>query len=228
MTSGDLPPTFPPVSTPRGDIGSGHRRRGDVLVLDNRDSFTWNAVDLLTQLGARVDVVRSDRPTVRQVAAAGYRGVVLSPGPGRPRDAGICVALVRRLGARLPILGICLGHQAIAAAYGGRVVRARRPLHGTATPIRHRGGGLLRGLQRPTWAARYHSLVVSPERPGRGLVVTGRSEEGEVMAVRHRWHPVEGVQFHPESHLTPEGPRILAAFLGRAGVPHRPATAVVR
>jgi anthranilate synthase/aminodeoxychorismate synthase-like glutamine amidotransferase len=197
-------------------------------VLDNYDSFTHNAADLLTQLGAVIEVVRSDAVTVGEVERRGYGGIVISPGPGRPASAGISVPLIRRLGARLPILGICLGHQALAVAYGGRIVRARRPLHGSAAPVHHRGAGLLRGLPRPFPAARYHSLVVDPQRPGRGLVVTARSDEGEIMALAHRTHPVEGVQFHPESYLSPEGPRILAAFLRRAGVPARAAASVVR
>jgi anthranilate synthase/aminodeoxychorismate synthase-like glutamine amidotransferase len=200
----------------------------DVFVLDNYDSFTHNAVDLLRQLGARPRVERNDRVTVGQIARSGARGLVLSPGPGRPEDAGVSVEAVRRLGARLPILGICLGHQAIATAYGGRVVRAREPLHGSATEIRHRGEGLLAGLPDPFLAARYHSLVVDPARLGRGLVATAWSEAGEVMALRHAADPVEGVQFHPESFLTPLGPRILAAFLRRIGLVPRAPRSVVR
>lgn len=200
----------------------------DVLVLDNYDSFTHNLVDLLEQLGAGVAVVRNDQTSVATLAAAGYRGIVLSPGPGRPEDAGILVPLIRAVGATLPLLGVCLGHQALALAYGGRVVRARRPLHGSATPVRHTGLGLLRGLPQGFAAARYHSLVVSPRALGRGLEATAWSPDGEIMALRHRTHPVEGVQFHPESYLTPLGPRILAAFLRRVGLRPRPARAVVR
>jgi anthranilate synthase component 2 len=200
----------------------------DVLVVDNYDSFTHNLVDLLTQLGARVSVRRNDAVTVAEVLAARPRGIVLSPGPGRPEDAGVCVELLRVLGASTPFLGVCLGHQALATAYGGRVVRARQPLHGSATPVRHRGRGLLRGLPQDFLAARYHSLVVDPRALGRGLVATAWSPDGEVMAMVHRSHPVEGVQFHPESYLTPVGPRILAAFLRRAGLRPRRAAAVVR
>lgn len=200
----------------------------DLLVVDNYDSFTHNLVDLLTQLGAQVAVARNDALSVEDVARGGYRGVVLSPGPGRPEEAGITVDLIRALGARLPILGVCLGHQALAVAYGGRVVRAREPLHGEAAPVRHRGAGLLAGRSRPFLAARYHSLVVAPQRVGLGLRATAFSARGEVMALRHRTHPVEGLQFHPESHLTPEGPWILAAFLRRVGLAPRPPRRVVR
>ncbi len=215
-------------------MSNGESRRGrkrapnEVLVVDNYDSFAHNAVDLLMQLGARVCVRRNDDMTIDEVAAGSFAGIVLSPGPGRPRDAGICVDVVRRLGAFTPILGICLGHQAIARAFGGRVVRARQPLHGTATDVAHRGAGLLRGLPRPFRAARYHSLVVDPERLGKGLAVTCRSPEGEIMGLRHRRHPVEGVQFHPESYMTPEGPRILAAFLRRAGLRPKSVQQVLR
>lgn len=201
--------------------------RPDLLVLDNYDSFTHNLVDGFEQLGVRVWVARNDALTVADVAASGVRGVVLSPGPGRPEDAGITVALVRALGSRIPMLGVCLGHQALAQAYGGRVVRARRPLHGSATAIHHQGEGLLAGLPRGFMAARYHSLVVAPGALGRGMVVTARSPDGEVMAMRHAQHPIEGVQFHPESYLTEVGPRILSAFVRRLGLQPRPARRVV-
>ncbi len=202
--------------------------RADLLVLDSYDSFTHNLVDAFEQLGARVLVARNDALSVEDVARSGVRGVVLSPGPGRPEDAGIAVALVRALGERLPILGVCLGHQALALAYGGRVVRARRPIHGSATPIHHGGEGLLAGLPAGFLAARYHSLVVAPRAPGRGMRVTARSPDGEVMAMRHLSHPLEGVQFHPESYLTEVGPRLLAAFLRRLGLRPRPARRVAR
>ena len=201
-------------------------RASQILVVDNYDSFTHNVVDQLTQLGARVEVRRND--AVDTGAAEAFDGIVLSPGPGRPADAGVCLDLLRGLGERMPFLGICLGHQAIAQAYGGRIVRAVRPLHGQATPILNRRRGVLLGLPARFEAARYHSLVIDPRRPGRGLEVTARSEEGEIMAVRHRRHPVEGIQFHPESHLTPWGPHILAAFLVRTGMRPRDAAHVRR
>jgi anthranilate synthase/aminodeoxychorismate synthase-like glutamine amidotransferase len=200
----------------------------EVLVVDNYDSFTHNLVDLLAQLGAEVRVQRNDEVDLDLLERDPPRGVVLSPGPGRPEEAGVCVDLVRRFGASVPIFGVCLGHQALAVAYGGRVVHARRPLHGTATPVRHAGRGVLAGLPQGFEAARYHSLVVDPRRLGRGLEASAWSPEGEVMALVHRRDPVEGVQFHPESHLTPQGPRMLAAFLRRTGLKPRPVRGVVR
>jgi anthranilate synthase component 2 len=213
--------------------------RGAVWLLDNYDSFTRNLADLLGQLGARVHVVRNDETTPEEVLASRPAGVVLSPGPRTPREAGVSIALVRACAAAAeaaiargrppaPLLGVCLGHQAIGEAFGGRTVRARRPVHGRATAVRHRGEGWLRGLPSPFLAARYHSLVVDEARLPDALVVTARSEEGEVMAMRHRTLPIEGVQFHPESYLTPHGPRILAAFLRAAGVAARDPERVVR
>lgn len=228
MTCVVFSPQIPPPWTSERDTGSTDRAARPVLVIDNYDSFTHNLVDQLHQLGAAVVVHRNDAITTEEIQVLGPQAIVLSPGPGRPRDAGVSVETVRRLGADVPILGVCLGHQAIAAAYGGRIVRAVRPLHGSAAPVRHRGAGLLGGLPSPFEAARYHSLVVAPDRPGRGIRVTAWSAEGEIMGLRHERHPVEGVQFHPESYLSPAGPRILEAFLRRAGLHPRSAAAVVR
>ncbi len=215
---------------PRSWTTEGDRppRGPRVLVIDNYDSFVVNAVHLLVQLGQPVEVVRNDEASAAELARGAWRALVISPGPGRPENAGVSVELIRRLGPRVPVLGICLGHQAIAVAYGGRISTARRPLHGSADLVRHEGAGLLRGLPSPFPAARYHSLVVDPARPGRGLEATAWSSEGDVMSLRHRSHPVEGVQFHPESYLTPLGPRIVAAFLRRAGARPRASGRVVR
>jgi len=202
-----------------------------IVLIDNYDSFTENLAHLLAQLGASVTVVRNDAATVARVIAARPQGVVISPGPHAPRDAGVSVPLIRacaRARPAIPVLGVCLGHQAIGEAFGARTVRARRPVHGRALPVRHAGRGSLRGLRSPFLAARYHSLVIDPDSLPGVLEVTARSDEGEIMAVLHRDLPVEGVQFHPESHLTAVGPRILAAFLRRCGERPRPAREVVR
>ena len=201
--------------------------RGVVLV-DNYDSFTRNLADALAQLGADVAVVRNDAVSVARLLRARPRGIVLSPGPHAPAQAGICLELVRRAPASLPILGVCLGHQAIGEAFGGRVVRAKRPVHGRALAVRHAGVGLLAGCARPFLAARYHSLVVAAASLPAVLEATAWSDDGELMALRHRTRPVEGVQFHPESFLTPAGPRILANFLRRAGFAPRTVRRVVR
>lgn len=202
-----------------------------VLVVDNVDSFPWNLAHLLAQLGADVAVVRNEAVTVDEVLAARPRGVLLSPGPKTPAEAGISIELVRACAAsaeRFPLFGVCLGHQAIGAAFGARIVRAAAPVHGRATDVVHRGEGCLAGLPSPFRAARYHSLVVEEASLPRELAVTARSAEGEIMALRHRRRPIEGVQFHPESYLTPEGPRILAAFLATCGILVRPVASVVR
>ncbi|HXG76822.1 MAG TPA: aminodeoxychorismate/anthranilate synthase component II [Gaiellaceae bacterium] len=182
-----------------------------VLMVDNYDSFTWNLVHLLEELGAEVLVRLSDDLGPAEARLLAPDRIVVSPGPGRPADAGASVALVRELGPEIPLLGVCLGHQAIVEAYGGRVGQARALLHGKASLVRHDGRGVFAGLPSELAAGRYHSLA-AVEVPA-ALEVSARTEDGEVMAVRHRRHPVEGVQFHPESVLTPEGPRLLANFL---------------
>ena len=184
-----------------------------VLLIDNYDSFVHNLARYVRELGRPTTVVRNDALTVEDAAAMGPSHVIVSPGPGTPDDAGVSLALIARLGGTVPILGVCLGHQAIGQAYGGRVVRARRPMHGKTSAIHHDGTGVFRGLPQPLRATRYHSLVVTPEGLPEDLVVTARSEEGEIMGLRHRRHPVVGVQFHPEAVLTERGHDLLAAFL---------------
>lgn len=199
-----------------------------IVLVDNYDSFTRNLADALAQLGADVVVVRNDQASAARVLATRPRGIVLSPGPHAPAQAGICLPLLRRAPADLAILGVCLGHQAIGEAFGGRVVRATTPVHGRALRVRHAGAGLLAGLPSPFSAARYHSLVVEERTLPAVLEATAWSEDGEVMALRHRARPVEGVQFHPESFLTPLGPRLLAAFLRRCGFFPLASASVVR
>jgi len=180
-------------------------------MLDNYDSFTWNLVHLFEELGAEVVVFRNDAITVEEAEALEPDRLVVSPGPGRPADAGVSVELIRALGPRVPTLGVCLGHQAIVEAFGGSVGQAKALLHGKSSLVRHDGEGVFSGLPEEIEAGRYHSLaaVEVPE----ALVVTARTDDGEVMAVRHRAHRIEGVQFHPESVLTPTGPAMAENFL---------------
>jgi len=184
-----------------------------VLMVDNYDSFTYNLVHLLEQVGADVDVRRSVEIDAAEVEASAPDRLVISPGPGRPAGAGASIELVRRLGPTTPILGVCLGHQAIVEAFGGEIGQARALLHGKASRVRHDGRGVFAGLGSTIDAGRYHSLAAV--RVPDDLEVTATTEDGEVMAVRHRTHPIEGVQFHPESVLTPLGPRLLENFLRR-------------
>jgi para-aminobenzoate synthetase component 2 len=187
-----------------------------VLVVDNYDSFVFTIVGYLRQLGAKCDVVRNDHVEVGD--AAGYDGVLLSPGPGTPEDAGVCVDMVRACGERgQPMLGVCLGHQALGVAYGGVVSRAPELLHGKTSTVEHHGAGVLAGLPQPFTATRYHSLAIDPATVPDELEVTGNTPSGVVMAVRHRELPLEGVQFHPESVLTEGGHRLLANWLVRCG-----------
>ena len=189
-----------------------------VFLLDNYDSFTYNLVQLLGRIGADVTVARNDQVSVAEVAALSPDAIVISPGPSRPENAGISVELVRELGPSVPTLGVCLGHQAIGVAYGATVVRVP-PVHGKASPIHHAGGGSFGGLPSPFNAARYHSLAVERASLPAELEVTAWSEDGLVMGMRHRSHPVEGFQFHPESILTDDGAALMSAFLSRIGVP---------
>ncbi|MDJ0785941.1 MAG: aminodeoxychorismate/anthranilate synthase component II [Myxococcota bacterium] len=187
-----------------------------VLMIDNYDSFTYNLVQYLGELGADVDVVRNDVVPLADLLSRRPDGVVVSPGPGRPEHAGLSVEAVGAFGERgTPVLGVCLGHQAIGHLYGGRIVRARSIMHGKTSAIHHQGGGVFAGLPDPMEATRYHSLVIEPSSCPDVLEVTARTDDGEIMGVRHREHPIEGVQFHPESILTGEGKSLLANFLSR-------------
>ncbi|MER7777326.1 MULTISPECIES: aminodeoxychorismate/anthranilate synthase component II [unclassified Streptomyces] len=195
------------MSAPHGTRpGAGPR----VAVVDNYDSFTYNLVHYVAEQGGRPTVFRNDAVGLADLAA--FDLLLLSPGPGTPDEAGICVEAVRALGARLPILGVCLGHQSIAAAFGGSVVRGEQ-VHGKASAVHHDGSGVLAGLPDPFTATRYHSLVVAPTGLPDELVVTARTADGTIMGLRHREHPVHGVQFHPESVLSPEGKQLIANFL---------------
>ncbi len=186
-----------------------------LLVLDNYDSFTWNLVQYLGELGADADVVRNDVAAPEALLARGAAGVVISPGPGDPKDAGISIPLVRACAAqRRPLLGVCLGHQSIGAAFGARIVRARKIMHGKVSEISHDARGLFRGVVSPFTATRYHSLVIDEGTLPPEFEVTARSSDREIMGVRHRALPIEGLQFHPESILTPVGKDLLRAFLG--------------
>jgi len=185
-----------------------------VLVIDNYDSFTYNLVQYLGELGADIRVRRNDQVTVGEVEAMAPDQILISPGPGRPEAAGVSVDVIRRFGPGTPILGVCLGHQAIGVVYGGTVGRATAPMHGKTSTVVHDGKGLFRGITEPFVAGRYHSLVISGEHVPAELEVVARTkEDGTIMAVRHRSYPVHGVQFHPESVLTEEGRRILRNFL---------------
>jgi len=191
-----------------------------ILLLDNYDSFVYNLARYVRELGETPVVHRNDVLTVEDVAAMAPSHIIISPGPCSPSEAGISTDLVRRLGATTPILGVCLGHQCIGAAYGAEIVRAGQPMHGKTSRIHHRGAGLFHGLPEPFRATRYHSLVIAPASLPDELEVTASSEDGEIMAVQHRHHPVHGVQFHPESVLTEHGYRLVDHFLhGVADVP---------
>lgn len=186
-----------------------------ILVVDNYDSFVFNLVQYLAQLGAQCEVVRNDE--VAPERAADFDGVLLSPGPGAPADAGVCVEMITQMGSTVPILGVCLGHQAIAEAFGGDVVRAPELLHGKTSQVFHEGQGVFEGLPSPFIATRYHSLAVADASLPSELEVTARTDSGIIMGLRHRTLDIEGVQFHPESVLTEGGHRMLANWLTRCG-----------
>ncbi len=185
-----------------------------ILVLDNYDSFTYNLVQYLGELGAAVTVRRNDEVTLAELRDLSPERIVISPGPGRPEDAGVTMEVIRAMGERTPVFGVCLGHQAIGAVFGGSVVRAKVPMHGKTSTIEHNGRGVFTGLETPFEASRYHSLIVAEDGLPATLEVTARTQEdGTIMGLRHRSWPVHGVQFHPESILTGEGRRILRNFL---------------
>ncbi len=186
-----------------------------ILLIDNYDSFTYNLYQYLTELGARVDVRRNDRVTAEEIVGLAPSRIVISPGPKTPTEAGISLEVIARLGRHTPILGVCLGHQCIGQAFGGRVVRAPELKHGKTSAIYHRGVGVMSGLPSPFDAGRYHSLVVDRGSLPSVLEVTAETSDGLVMGLRHRELPVEGVQFHPESVLTPVGQQLLRNFLER-------------
>ncbi len=187
-----------------------------VLVIDNYDSFVYNLVQQLGELGADPVVHRNDAIDIETIRTASPDAILISPGPGRPEGAGISLAVIRELGGECPILGVCLGHQAIGLAYGGRVVAAPTLMHGKTSAVHHDGRGVFAGLPDPFVATRYHSLVVEAATVPEALEVTATTAEGVVMGLRHRTLPVEGVQFHPESFLTPSGPALLSTFLASA------------
>jgi para-aminobenzoate synthetase component 2 len=190
-----------------------------VLVIDNYDSFVYNLVQYLGQLGAECEVRRNDEIDLSAVGRSGAAGVLLSPGPGTPERAGICLDLISAYADRVPILGVCLGHQAFGAAFGATVARAPELLHGKTSQVHHGGAGVLAGLPDPFTATRYHSLAVLAETLPTEIEITGSTESGVVMAMRHRTLPIEGVQFHPESVLTQGGHTMLANWLARCGLP---------
>jgi anthranilate synthase/aminodeoxychorismate synthase-like glutamine amidotransferase len=184
-----------------------------ILLIDNYDSFTYNLVQAFLVLGAEVDVHRNDAISVQQALSQNHTHLVISPGPGTPRDAGISMRIIEAFAGRIPIFGVCLGHQSLVEAFGGKVVRAARLMHGKVSPVIHDGKGLYAGLRQNFEAGRYHSLIAEALSIPPVLEVTSRTAEGEIMGVRHRSMPIEGVQFHPESVLTPDGPALMSNFL---------------
>jgi anthranilate synthase/aminodeoxychorismate synthase-like glutamine amidotransferase len=184
-----------------------------ILLLDNYDSFTYNLAQYLGELGCQVEVHRNDRISVEQIARRKPERILISPGPCTPQEAGICVELIQKLAGKIPILGVCLGHQAIGAAFGGKIVRAPKLFHGKTSQIRHDGSGVFRGLPNPFTATRYHSLIVERKSLPAELQVTAETDDDIIMGMRHRQYPLMGVQFHPESVLTESGKQLLKNFL---------------
>lgn len=186
-----------------------------ILLIDNYDSFTWNLYQYFCELGAEVLVKRNDDITLAQIDALNPAKIVISPGPCTPDDAGISLDVIRHYAGKTPLLGVCLGHQAIAQAFGARIVRAKKVMHGKTSPITHNGQGVFQGLNNPLTVTRYHSLLIDPNTLPETFEVTARSESGEIMGIRHRQWDLEGVQFHPESILSEQGHALLANFLRR-------------
>jgi anthranilate synthase/aminodeoxychorismate synthase-like glutamine amidotransferase len=184
-----------------------------LLLIDNYDSFTYNLVQAFLVQGAEVDVYRNDAISVEVALAMDHTHLVISPGPGTPRDAGVSMDMIRAFAGRIPIFGVCLGHQSLVEVFGGKVVRAGRLMHGKVSPAHHDGRGLFAGMPQDFQAGRYHSLIAEPDSMPFVLEVSARTPEGEIMGVRHKHLPIEGVQFHPESVLTPEGPILIGNFL---------------
>lgn len=184
-----------------------------LVMIDNYDSFTYNLVQYLEEMGAPVTVFRNDATTVQRLVELNPQGIVISPGPGRPEKAGISLSVIERFSGKIPILGVCLGHQAIGMAFGGKVVSAGRLMHGKTSTITADGKGVYKGIRKPFQAMRYHSLSVSRDGLPACLTVVSESEDGEIMGLRHEDHPTEGIQFHPESIMTPVGKRLLRNFL---------------
>jgi anthranilate synthase/aminodeoxychorismate synthase-like glutamine amidotransferase len=204
-----------PLPNPPAQRGRGPREAPSlhVFLIDNYDSFTYNLFQYLSELGATVTVRRNDRFDLEEIRDGGCDAIVISPGPGRPVDAGHSIPVIERYAGQLPILGVCLGHQAIGESFGGRIIRAPSLFHGKVSDIHHNGEGLYQGLPNPITATRYHSLVIDPEQVPSCLEVTARTADGVIMGVQHRELPVYGVQFHPESALTPQGKPLLQNFL---------------
>ncbi len=219
-----------PNAAPSGRAGSGPKKAGlanagakkagvkkqRILLLDNFDSFTYNLYQALSALGCEVDVVRNNALTLRQIKARGYSKIVISPGPGSPEiaaDFGVCREVIPGLGREIPMLGVCLGHQGIASAFGGKIVQAPVPMHGKTSMVSHDGKGIFAGISNPLGVMRYHSLAAEEQSFPACLQVTARSDDGVIMGLRHREFPIFGVQFHPESIMTPEGEKILENFV---------------
>ena len=188
-----------------------------ILLIDNYDSFTYNVYQYVANLGYPVTVIRNDMITIDEIKQADYTGIIISPGPGIPAKAGISKEVIANFAGKMPILGICLGHQAIGEVFGGKVIRAPQPVHGKAEYIIHRGNGIYRDLPKPFMAGRYHSLIVEKTSLPDCLEITATSQDGLIMGLKHREFDVEGVQFHPESILTPQGSKVLENFLAKIG-----------